>query len=42
MAREMTKIFEEFIREKISKIIQRLEGKRIKGEITLLVAGKTK
>ena len=42
LAREMTKIYEEFIREKIIKIIQKLEGKKIRGEITLLVSGKNK
>ncbi|MDY6861664.1 MAG: 16S rRNA (cytidine(1402)-2'-O)-methyltransferase [Thermodesulfobacteriota bacterium] len=40
LAREITKIYEEFIREKISKIIQKLESRKIRGEITLLVAGK--
>ncbi|MDY6856821.1 MAG: 16S rRNA (cytidine(1402)-2'-O)-methyltransferase [Thermodesulfobacteriota bacterium] len=39
LTRELTKVFEEVIRGKISDIIIRLEGKRIKGEITLLLSG---
>jgi len=38
IARELTKVFEEMIRGKTSEVIAQLEGKTIKGEITLLVA----
>jgi len=39
IARELTKIFEEVIRGKISEVIELLEDKIIKGEITILVSG---
>jgi 16S rRNA (cytidine1402-2'-O)-methyltransferase len=39
IARELTKIFEEVIRGKISEVIEFLEDKTIKGEITILVSG---
>ena len=39
IARELTKIFEEVIRGKASQVIERLEDKTIKGEITILVSG---
>jgi 16S rRNA (cytidine1402-2'-O)-methyltransferase len=39
IARELTKIFEEVIRGKISEVIELLEDKTIKGEITILVSG---
>ncbi|MFH1146507.1 MAG: 16S rRNA (cytidine(1402)-2'-O)-methyltransferase [Pseudomonadota bacterium] len=39
LAREMTKTFEEFIRGKISEVLDELEGKQIKGEITLVFEG---
>lgn len=42
MAREMTKMFEESLRGPISELIARLEGKRIRGEITLVVEGNKK
>ena len=40
LARELTKIHEEFIRGKIADIINRCEG--LKGEIILLIEGKAK
>jgi 16S rRNA (cytidine1402-2'-O)-methyltransferase len=40
VAREMTKIHEEFIRGGPSEIIQFYENKQIKGELTILVGGK--
>jgi 16S rRNA (cytidine1402-2'-O)-methyltransferase len=39
LTRELTKVFEEVIRGKISDIIRKLEGRQIKGEITLLLSG---
>jgi 16S rRNA (cytidine1402-2'-O)-methyltransferase len=37
VAREVTKIHEEFIRGTISSVLEQLKGKTIKGEITLIV-----
>lgn len=39
IAREMTKVHEEFIRGNISLIIEQLDGKKVRGEITLVVGG---
>jgi 16S rRNA (cytidine1402-2'-O)-methyltransferase len=41
VAREMTKIHEEFVRGKPDEIRQYFENKQIKGELTLLVGGRT-
>jgi 16S rRNA (cytidine1402-2'-O)-methyltransferase len=41
MAREITKKFEEIFRGKLSDLKTRLEEKKIKGEIVLLIAGKS-
>jgi 16S rRNA (cytidine1402-2'-O)-methyltransferase len=40
VARELTKAFEEVIRGAISEVIDTLKGRRIKGEITIVLAGK--
>ena len=40
VTRELTKVFEEVIRGRISDVITGLEGRQIKGEITLLLSGK--
>jgi 16S rRNA (cytidine1402-2'-O)-methyltransferase len=40
VTRELTKAFEEVIRGPISEVIDILTGKRIKGEITLVLGGK--
>jgi len=41
LCREMTKLYEEFIRGKLSEILSRLEGRsETKGEFTLLLAGR--
>jgi len=37
IARELTKKFEEFIRGKTKEIYQKLENKKIKGEITIII-----
>ncbi len=39
VARELTKIHEEFLRGKISEIIEKLRENRIRGEFTLIVEG---
>jgi len=41
VAREMTKIHEEFVRGKPEEIKKHFENKQIKGEMTLLIDGKT-
>ena len=38
MARELTKIYEEFIRGPAANVLERLKERRIKGEVVLLVA----
>jgi len=40
LAREITKVFEEFIRGNISEILATIEKRQIKGEITLFIQGK--
>ena len=40
VTRELTKTFEEVIRGRISEVIDILKGRRIKGEITIVLAGK--
>jgi 16S rRNA (cytidine1402-2'-O)-methyltransferase len=39
IAREMTKIFEEIIRGKISEVISQLRDRKVKGEITIMLEG---
>jgi len=39
IGRELTKIFESFIRGTVQEAIQALQGRQIRGEITLLVSG---
>jgi 16S rRNA (cytidine1402-2'-O)-methyltransferase len=41
IGRELTKIFEEALRGSVSDVRTRLEGRKIKGEIALLVAGRS-
>ena len=38
IARELTKLYEEFIRGHVTDLIERLKGRQIKGEVVLLVA----
>ena len=40
ITRELTKAFEEVIRGSLSEIIDILQGRRIRGEITIVLAGK--
>jgi 16S rRNA (cytidine1402-2'-O)-methyltransferase len=42
VAREISKIYEEFIRGNLSEILLKLQSKKVKGEIVLLVAGAEK
>ncbi len=39
LGREITKVHEEFVRGTVSTILEEMEGKEIKGEVTLLIAG---
>ncbi len=41
IARELSKVHEEFLRGKIEEIIANLKGHQIKGEATLLIEGRT-
>ncbi len=40
VTRELTKAFEEVVRGRISEVIDKLKGRGIKGEITIVLAGK--
>jgi 16S rRNA (cytidine1402-2'-O)-methyltransferase len=40
VTRELTKTFEEVIRGRLSETIDILKGRKIKGEITIVLAGK--
>lgn len=42
LARELTKVYEETLRGRVSQIIDQLKEKKLKGEITLIVSGKTR
>jgi 16S rRNA (cytidine1402-2'-O)-methyltransferase len=42
LARELTKMYEEVLRGKVSEIQKLIEGRRLKGEITLVVSGRTR
>lgn len=39
IAREMTKIYEEFLRGATEELLKKLEGKKLKGEATVLIQG---
>lgn len=39
IAREMTKVYEEFLRGEVKELAEELEGKSLKGEATLLIQG---
>lgn len=41
VSREMTKKFEETVRGKLSEILPHFEGKKVMGELTMVVAGAT-
>jgi len=41
VSRELTKIYEETLRGTVGEVLESLRGKRVKGEITLVVSGAT-
>jgi len=42
VARELTKVFEEFMRGSVAEVLEKLKGKTIKGEIVLLIGSSSK
>ena len=40
IGRELTKIYEEILRGRLSELIDSLQGREVRGEVTLLVAGQ--
>ena len=42
LTRELTKVYEEIIRGKVSEILNQVGDRTLKGEITLVISGKTK
>ena len=42
LARELTKAYEEILRGKLSEIQRQIVGRKLKGEITLVISGKTR
>lgn len=42
LTRELTKVYEEILRGRVSEIRDRIGEKKLKGEITLIVSGKTR
>jgi 16S rRNA (cytidine1402-2'-O)-methyltransferase len=42
LSRELTKVYEEVLRGKVSGIVNQIEGRQLRGEITLVVSGKTR
>lgn len=42
VARELTKLFEENVRGTLSELLAHFQGKKVKGEIVLIIAGKEK
>lgn len=42
LARELTKVFEEILRGRVSELIEKIRGRKLKGEITLVVSGRTR
>jgi len=42
LTRELTKVYEEIIRGKVSEILNQLGDRTLKGEITLVISGKTR
>lgn len=42
LTRELTKAYEEVLRGKVSQIQEQIGGRKLKGEITLVVSGKTR
>ena len=42
LTRELTKVYEEILRGKVSEIQNQITGRKMKGEITLVISGKTR
>lgn len=42
LARELTKMYEEVLRGRVSEVRNQIAGRKIKGEITLVISGKTR
>jgi 16S rRNA (cytidine1402-2'-O)-methyltransferase len=42
LTRELTKVYEEIIRGKVSEILNQVADRTLKGEITLVISGKTR
>ena len=42
LTRELTKIYEEVLRGRVSEIQNQIAGRKLKGEITLIISGKTR
>ena len=42
LTRELTKVYEEVIRGKVSEIQTQIGERKLKGEITLVISGKTR
>jgi len=42
LTRELTKVYEEILRGRVSEVQNQIEGRTLKGEITLLISGKTR
>ncbi|HYA91094.1 MAG TPA: 16S rRNA (cytidine(1402)-2'-O)-methyltransferase [Thermodesulfobacteriota bacterium] len=42
LTRELTKIYEEVLRGKVSEVQAQVTGRKLKGEITLVISGKTR
>jgi 16S rRNA (cytidine1402-2'-O)-methyltransferase len=42
LTRELTKVYEEVLRGKVSKIQHQIGERKLKGEITLVISGKTR
>lgn len=42
LTRELTKVYEEILRGKVSEVQSQIAGRRLKGEITLVISGRTR
>jgi 16S rRNA (cytidine1402-2'-O)-methyltransferase len=42
LTRELTKVYEEIIRGSVSEILNQIGDRRLKGEITLVISGRTR